>query len=256
MSEAHRHNNIELMLVVCGTVTIEFGSIAHDFPERTFCAFWAALPHRITHSTAETFVFSVTLPLAYFLKWNPPALLTKPLLNGQPLCAPSNAMDEMNMRRWRADLSDSQQPIFAEQEHIVRLEIEARLRRMALSLASAAPSSDEPRAASSLGAGKAERMAHFITANFADPLRVEQIARSAHVHPTYAMHIFRKTYGISLIDFLTQRRIAHAQMLLATTDTNIADVALASGFNTTSRFYTAFQNTCGKSPRTYRESLR
>ena len=44
--------------------------------------------------------------------------------------------------------------------------------------------------------------------------------------------------------------------MLATTDAAIAEVAAASGFHTTSRFYKAFQTTCGKTPRAYRESLR
>jgi AraC family transcriptional regulator, melibiose operon regulatory protein len=77
-----------------------------------------------------------------------------------------------------------------------------------------------------------------------------------HIHPTYAMHLFRETFGVSIIDYLTQHRIAHAQQLLATSDKSVMEIALESGFNSVSRFYTAFNAICGKSPRAYRESLR
>lgn len=253
MADAHRHSDIELTLVVCGTLAIEFGSTTLRIPERTLCAFWAAMPHRVMQGEgAETFVFTIAIPLADFFRWRLPADLARSLLDGQLLCTPNNAMDEMSMRRWRADLIDHSSESIA----IVALELEARLRRMARSLDSASPAPLDVRTTSTLGATKAERMSQYIAEHFTEPLRVEQIARSAHVHPTYAMHLFRETYGVSLIDYLTQRRIAHAQMLLATTDDSIAAIADASGFNATSRFYAAFQATCGKTPRTYRESLR
>jgi len=261
MSEAHRHNDIELTLVVCGALSIEFGTVRRDFPERTLCAFWGAMPHRIVGGASETFVFSVTLPLPAFLLWNLPQHLVKPLLDGRALCTPHTALDEMSMRRWRADLAEPtdvahNDAMHTENARIVMLELEARLRRMARHLASESHTPAQARTTSTLGSGKAERMAQFIAENFAAPLRVEQIARSAHVHPTYAMHIFREALGVSLIEFLTQRRIAHAQTLLATTESSIAEIAVASGFHTTSRFYAAFQHTCGKTPRAYRESLR
>jgi AraC-like DNA-binding protein len=253
MAAAHRHSDIELTLVVCGALAIEFGSTTLRIPERTFCAFWAAMPHRIIASDEpETFVFSVALPLARVLHWNLPAELSRSLLDGQVLCTPNSAMDEMSMRRWRADLAEDS----AENTRIVSLELEARLRRMARSLNSASPPALEVRTTSTLGAGKAERMAQYIAEHFAEPLRVEQIAGSAHVHPTYAMHLFRETYGVSMIDYLTQRRIAHAQMLLATTDGAVAAIAVACGFHTVSRFYAVFREHCGRSPRIYRESLR
>jgi len=253
MSDAHRHGDIELTLVVCGALAIEFGTTTLHVPERTLCAFWAAMPHRTAPCPEpETFVFSIALPLAKFLHWNLPAKLSRALLDGQLLCTPHNAMDEMSMRRWRADLADDSIESIA----IVSLELEARLRRMARSLDSASLPAFEMHTASTLGAGKAERMARYMVEHFSEPLRVEDIARSAHVHPAYAMRLFRETYGVSVIEYLTQRRIAHAQMLLATTDESIASIAAASGFHTVSRFYAAFREHCGRSPRTYRESLR
>ena len=74
------------------------------------------------------------------------------------------------------------------------------------------------------------------------------------LHPNYAMNLFQKTFGTTLINYLTQHRVSHAQRLLATTDQTITDIAFNSGFNSISRFNDAFRRACGCSPREYRRS--
>lgn len=255
MGHSHRHNEVELNYIVCGSITYYFGSSIITFSERSLGLFWAAMPHQLVQSEPNTYMFWITLPLALFLKWDLPPALSKQVLDGKPVSASSTPMDEMQMRRWRSDLDAAEH----ETCNIMLLELEARLRRMAREIGSqdgAPVSRPGGRAPSSAGANKAERMSHYIAEHFTEPLRVEQIARSVHIHPTYAMHLFRETFGISIIDYLTQHRIAHAQQLLATSDKSVMEVALECGFNSVSRFYTAFNAICGKSPRAYRESLR
>ena len=61
---------------------------------------------------------------------------------------------------------------------------------------------------------------------------------------------------MSIIDYITQYRVSHAQFLLITTDTNVSEIALKAGFGSISRFYTAFKKVCGQSPVAYRAMLR
>lgn len=97
-----------------------------------------------------------------------------------------------------------------------------------------------------------ERMASYIAQHYTEQVRVEQIAQAVGLHPNYAMALFKKALGISMVECLTQHRIAHAQRLLATTDMKIIDVAVNSGFASVSRFYDAFERICGCSPKEYR----
>jgi AraC-like DNA-binding protein len=69
------------------------------------------------------------------------------------------------------------------------------------------------------------------------------------------MSLFRKSFGISIGDYITQYRIAHAQRLLVTTTMNVSEIALDSGFGSVSRFYTAFKQVCEMSPGAYRAAL-
>lgn len=95
--------------------------------------------------------------------------------------------------------------------------------------------------------------AAFIALHYAEPLTVEAMARHVGIHPNYAMTMFKRTFGTTLIHYLTQHRISHAQRLLATTDQKILGIALNSGFGSISRFNAAFLEGSGCSPREYRK---
>jgi AraC-like DNA-binding protein len=106
------------------------------------------------------------------------------------------------------------------------------------------------------GATKAELMASYVARHYQEAVSAEQVARDVHLHPNYAMTLFKRTFHTTLIDFLTHYRIAQAQRLLATTEAKVIDVAMQSGFRTSSRFYEAFQRACGCSPSQYRRNHR
>jgi AraC-like DNA-binding protein len=95
-------------------------------------------------------------------------------------------------------------------------------------------------------------MACLIARQYSEPLTVEDIGKAVGLHPNYAMSLFKKAFGTTLIDYLTHHRISHAQRLLATTDEKIVDVAFSSGFNSISRFNETFRRACGCTPREYR----
>jgi AraC-like DNA-binding protein len=70
------------------------------------------------------------------------------------------------------------------------------------------------------------------------------------------MALFRQTCGLTIVEYLTQYRVAAAQRLQATTDAGPLEIALEAGFGSASRFYAAFRCLCSKSPCSYRAALR
>jgi AraC family transcriptional regulator, melibiose operon regulatory protein len=253
MGSFHRHNDIEINYMISGSITYQFGPNTITLPERSFSLFWAAMPHQLVDVAEDTSMFWVVVPLALFLKWELPLQLAKSVLDGRILTSRQTAIDAVLLHRWKTDVSSGD----SETHQIMLLELEARLRRFARETTAAEEFAVKAVGkSSSISANKAERMSRYIAEHFNEPLRVEQIAKSVHIHPTYAMHLFRETFGVSIIDFLTQHRIAHAQQMLAVSDKSVMEIALAAGFNSVSRFYTAFNAICGKSPRAYREALR
>jgi AraC-like DNA-binding protein len=103
---------------------------------------------------------------------------------------------------------------------------------------------------------RADQLACYIARFYAEPLTAERIAKAVGLHPNYAMNIFRKAFGTTMVDFLLQHRLSHAQHLLLTTDASVIEVAGSAGFQSLSRFNEAFKRACGCAPRDYRKAHR
>ncbi len=96
------------------------------------------------------------------------------------------------------------------------LELEARLLRLAHSSVARAPSREPRRrlASSSAELTKVEQMAGLIARRYTQPLTVEEIGRHVGLHPNYAMGLFKRSIGTTIIDYVTKHRVSHAQRLL------------------------------------------
>ena len=99
---------------------------------------------------------------------------------------------------------------------------------------------------------RAEQMACYIARHYAKPLTAETIGRHVGLHPNYAMGVFQRAFGTTLLKYVNQHRLSHAQRLLVTTDDLVLDIALKSGFGSLSRFNEAFRQSFGCTPREYR----
>ncbi len=95
-------------------------------------------------------------------------------------------------------------------------------------------------------------MACFIAQNYTQPLTAETIGQHVGLHPNYAMSLFQRTFGTTLMRYVTQQRLSHAQRLLLTTRESITNIAFGSGFGSLSRFNEAFRQSFGCTPREYR----
>jgi AraC family transcriptional regulator, melibiose operon regulatory protein len=256
MLRPDHHNEIELNLLKSGSVTYLFGGKKIIVNAGRLSVFWAAIPHQVIDYADETAYFVVTIPLPWFLQWRLPEHFVQPLLQGHLIQEPSTHRDNFDIQlfaHWERDLLRKNKDL----EAAVLLEMHARLARLAVDVpaVSAAPKKRERLATvSDVGLNKVERMACFIAQRYTEPLTVQKIAEVVKLHPNYAMNLFQKTFGTTLNNYLTGHRVSHAQRLLATTDTTVADVAFSSGFNSISRFNEAFRRSCGCSPREYRQS--
>jgi len=85
---------------------------------------------------------------------------------------------------------------------------------------------------------KVEQMAAFIAMRYTEQLTVADVGRHVNLHPSHAMTLFKRAFGTTLLNYITQHRISHAQRLLATTNKVVLEVALEAGFGSSSRFYT------------------
>jgi len=263
MPRLHRHEEIEFNFVERGSMSYLHHGGFVTIPARQLTVFWAAFPHRLVALQKGTILHVVNVPLRWFLQSTVPDNFKQIIMRGDMLVETNPDQTELDLgllNRWHADLqSDS-----SERRSIVELEIEVRLRRLALTgkpvvatrMSKARVVKFGRALADSSHVGKAVEMALFTAENYTRPLRAKDIAGVVHLHPNYATSLFRGMFGMRLRDYLTRQRVAHAQRLVMTTDMKFLDIALASGFGSASRFYAAFRRVCGQTPRHYRATYR
>lgn len=255
MPRPDRHNEIELDFVLAGSLVLYFAGRRTEIPARRLALFWAARPHQIVEVNSSPWHYFVGVPLAMFLDWRLPANLVHAVLNGTLVLEtrPDLAdLDQQLLQQWYVDLQ-TRDPAHLE---IVQLEIEARLRRLALTSVvtdtSNAPTKQRDKAPDKAPLDKVELMARYVAEHCTEPIQASDIGQAVGLHPDYAAALFRKNFGTTLSQFIAENRVSHAQYLLATTNAKILDVALDCGYQTVSRFNAVFKSLCGCTPREYR----
>ena len=261
MQRPDRHNEIEVNLISTGSITYLLGGSKIQIPSYRLAMFWAAIPHQIIDYSSHQSYYVMTIPLVWFLQWHLPNALRHSILHGNLLQVDISKTKESELaaaKRWCADLETRSQ----ERHEIALLEIEARIRRTALRIKHQGRRTRETNRGEGyhlFGKGeisKAEAIACHIAQNYQQKLTAQDIGDCVKLHPNYAMILFKKTFDVTINEYITQHRLYHAQRLLATTDEKILSVALDSGFATLSRFNEAFKAAFSCTPRQYRATHR
>ncbi|MEU8323605.1 helix-turn-helix domain-containing protein [Nonomuraea sp. NPDC048881] len=88
----------------------------------------------------------------------------------------------------------------------------------------------------------------------AEPVTLEDLARHAHMSVRTFTRRFRGEVGSSPQKWLAQRRLAHARLLLESTDLSVARIATACGFGDPVALRKHFHTYLGLSPLAYRRA--
>jgi AraC family transcriptional regulator len=99
------------------------------------------------------------------------------------------------------------------------------------------------------------RVRELLHARFAERLTLDEIAQAAGIHPDRLCHAFREQYGCSVGEYVRQLRVEFACRQLATSDTPLAEIALAAGFADQSHFGKIFKRRMGVTPAAFRQHL-
>jgi AraC-like DNA-binding protein len=103
-----------------------------------------------------------------------------------------------------------------------------------------------------------EELAHLrrardlIDREYARPLDVPAMARTALMSPAHFSRQFRAAYGETPYSYLMTRRIERAKALLRLGELSVTDVCMAVGCTSLGSFSTRFTELVGQSPSAYR----
>ena len=100
---------------------------------------------------------------------------------------------------------------------------------------------------------KAQKAKELIDSSTYDVPSVQEISDSLSIDRSTLFRSFKKKYGLSVKQYLDQRRLNKAASLLEVSNENISSIALSCGYHDPLYFSRAFRKHFSTSPRDYRE---
>jgi AraC-like DNA-binding protein len=89
--------------------------------------------------------------------------------------------------------------------------------------------------------------------NFAKPVNVKELARTAGLSPSHFSALFREATGGGVVEYTKRLRMARAREMLITSSRSVGEVARAVGYTDAFYFSRQFRTVHGCSPSEYRD---
>lgn len=83
-------------------------------------------------------------------------------------------------------------------------------------------------------------------------LSLAALAAHAAVSPSYFSRMFKQHTGLNVTEYIIAKRIMHAKELLVSSDSTVAEIASACGFESLPHFYRMFKKLAGNTPAHYK----
>ena len=93
----------------------------------------------------------------------------------------------------------------------------------------------------------------YIYSNIKDRITVQDLADHTGLSTNYLSRVFKQNLGISISDYIREKKIEKATHLLKYSDESIVDIANYLSFSSQSHFIQTFQEYTGLTPKKYRD---
>jgi YesN/AraC family two-component response regulator len=95
----------------------------------------------------------------------------------------------------------------------------------------------------------------YIQTHITEKITLEEVSRSCNMSYYYFTKFFKKTLGISFMDYVNTNKIKKAERLLLTKDLSIAQIAEQVGMSNMTHFYAMFKKYTSFAPNEFRKKM-
>lgn len=92
----------------------------------------------------------------------------------------------------------------------------------------------------------------WIDAHYKEPYSLDKLAEDLHFSVNYMSKLFRRQTGKSISEYITEKRLEQARMLLLAGQLSVEEISEETGFNSPSYFIRTFKGRYGTPPHQYR----
>ncbi|MBA6389549.1 helix-turn-helix transcriptional regulator [Colwellia sp. BRX10-3] len=253
--EQHHHNLHELVICIKGSVNIYINDELHKLSAGHSAFIPVQYPHSICiDSQAETkLLFACIDPPSFDTLSNPTNRLFlntlskgEFLINNGHLSTDDSSQEILKIANEIKATSSATSPLHASLKENLYL-------RLLLIHVSNAGYEQKTTAQSSLRMTKAQNWIHE---NYAMDITLEMVANQVNISRSHFARQFRQHTGFSVIEYLLKVRCDAVAKILASSNTDITEVAFATGFSNLSHFYRHFKRRYGITPGAFRQMVK
>lgn len=117
------------------------------------------------------------------------------------------------------------------------------------------PATEKPDFRGGLPIRQLRKIEDYVREQLSEEISVETLARLVELSPFHFSRVFKKTTGMSPLQFVTRERITLAQQLIRETTRSLIDIALDVGYTSPSHFAQVFGRVVGVTPTEFRSAL-
>lgn len=107
-----------------------------------------------------------------------------------------------------------------------------------------------------LSDNRVQQTVNYIRKNLRSRLEVDELAQMACMSKDHYIRVFKREMGETPMQYITQRKIECAEMMLSTEDVSVKTIAASLGFADHSYFNRLFKKVVGQTPLEYRENAK
>lgn len=96
----------------------------------------------------------------------------------------------------------------------------------------------------------------YIRTNYMEGISPHDVARECNISADWLGKLFKKSMGVTVVNYLTHVRLEQAALLLKGSELNVAEICYRVGYKNPNYFSKAFTKHAGLSPRDYRKKHR
>lgn len=256
VTPVHMHSGVELVYVHSGAGTTEIGGITYPITKGTVCI----IPEGLTHvySTERPFLFyNILFGFDVFSADEQKAVRALPKIDSLFFDTTRSGIRILSLipgfHRIFEDTACELINELKEPDAFTAARSTALLKELLIIAGRAALSPQKPLPEQPSGAFI--NMLGFIHEHYTEKVTLAAAAAAGGLSEKYAGIVFKKSAGISLVDYLNTLRIENAMQLLARSDLPVSDIAFRSGFDDASYFSLQFKRYAKVTPRAYREAV-
>lgn len=96
----------------------------------------------------------------------------------------------------------------------------------------------------------------WLDIHYTDNVTLTSLSEQFHLSPSYLSRSFKKATGSNVIAYITEKRMALAQRLLAQGEPSLSDIAFLTGYDDYSYFSNVFRRCTGQSPSSWQKGTK